>query len=152
MDQDEFRSTYHQYNENNCVFEKSILTNECNCTKVERFCIAEREGAHCQQRSAREQCEVFLEALRKETRFALKTTEEKGMLPHGKAIKIQVGGLRGVHAALAPEDDVPKTIADIHALLNRAITTFNSIEGLPFSTIMQHISAYKIKVRSRRRK
>lgn len=156
MDQDAFRKTYREVNERFCAFEKSILTNQCNCSQSERFCIAEREGVHCRSDAGQAQCLELLEILRREARFALRNDPEQDRrsLPHGKAIRIQVGGLRGLRAVLQstdqPNPDEP--ISDIHATVNAARQQFGALGQLPFSQIMRHITAYRGRTRSRRRK
>lgn len=160
MDQDAFRRTYREVNERFCAFEKSILTNQCDCSQAERFCIAEREGVHCRSDEGQAQCLKLLEILRREARFALRSEPEpdRRTLPHGKAIRVQVGGLRGIGAALAetgadsaaPADS--GEINDIYATVNAARQRFGTLERLPFSRIMQHIAAYQGRTRSRRRR
>ena len=151
MDQDAFRRTYRDVNERFCAYEKSILTNECQCSQAERFCIAEREGVRCASDEAQQQCLEMLELLREAARFALRSSSDEGVLPHGKAMKIQVGGLRGVRAVLEPDTPVTEQIADVHALLCRAARDYDGLANLPFSQIMQQVAAYQVKKRSRRR-
>ena len=150
MDQDAFRRTYRDVNERFCACEKSILTNECQCSQAERFCIAEREGVHCGSDEAQQQCLEVLALLREAARFALKSSTEEGVLPHGKAMKIQVGGLRGIRALLEPETPVTDQVADVHALLCHAARSYDGLVNLPFSQIMQQVAAYQVKKRSRR--
>ncbi len=150
MDQDAFRRTYRDVNERFCAYEKSVLTNECQCSQAERFCIAEREGVHCAADDAQQQCLEVLGLLREAARFALKSSAEEGILPHGKAMKIQVGGLRGIRALLEPDAPASDPIADVHGLLNQAQVAFDGLGNLPFSEIMQQIAAYQVKRRSRR--
>jgi hypothetical protein len=154
MDQDAFRETYHEVNERFCAFEKAILTQQCQCSEAHIFCIAEREGVHCNSDAGQQQCLQLLEVLRTRARFALRATSEerKNLLPHGKAIRIQVGGLRGLSAALNPGQPLPSRIEDVVDLINRSIKHFGRLDKLPFSLLMQQISAYHSKVRSRRRK
>ena len=154
MDQDAFRETYHEVNERFCAFEKAILTQQCQCSEAQIFCIAEREGVHCNSDAGQQQCLQLLEVLRTQARFALRATSEerKNLLPHGKAIRIQVGGLRGLSAALNPGQPVPSRIEDVVDLVNRSIKHFGSLDKLPFSLVMQQISAYHSRVRSHRRK
>lgn len=151
MDQDAFRRTYRDVNERFCAYEKSILTNECQCSEAERFCIAEREGVHCGSDDAQEQCLEVLTLLREASRFALKASGDEGMLPHGKAMKIQVGGLRGIRAVLEPDVPAGDPIPDVHGLLCQARASFDDLANLPFSQIMQQVAAYQVKKRSRRR-
>ena len=105
MDQEAFRETYHQVNERYCAYEKAILTHQCACSQSEKLHIAEREAAHCRSDDSQARCIRFLDTLKNHARFALKLTGTTGVLPHGKAIRIQVGGLRGLRQVLDPEQD-----------------------------------------------
>ncbi|MEN8212766.1 MAG: hypothetical protein ABFR19_00260 [Pseudomonadota bacterium] len=154
MDQDAFRETYHEVNERFCAFEKAVLTLQCQCSEAEKFCIAEREGVHCNSDAGQRQCLQLLEVLRSQARFALRATssEQKKLLPHGKAIRIQVGGLRGLHVALNPDHPIPARIENVNALVSRAVERFGSLERLPFSLIMQQVSAYQPRIRARHKR
>lgn len=151
MDQDLFRQTYHEVNEISCAYEKSLLTNECECHLAERFCIAEREGVKCLAESSQQRCLRWLELLREQARFALRTEEERRLLPHGKAIRLQVGGMRGLQRLLA--DDSEETLPrDVDQTLARAETRFGTLGAAPFSEVMRDVAAYKVRKRSRRRR
>ncbi len=152
MDQDAFRETYREVNERACAFEKAVLTNRCGCSRAERFCIAEREGVRCLSAEGQERCRRTLAILREQTQFALRTHEDQAMLPHGKAIRIQVGGMRGIRALLEPDAADPEQIPDVFELLNRAEQQFHELERLPFSRIMPWIAAYEPRPRRRRRR
>ena len=147
MDQDAFRETYREVNENFCAFEKSVLTNQCNCSKAERFCIAEREGVHCLSEEGQARCLDALSILRDHATFALRELTE-GKLPHGKAMRVQIGGMRGLNKLVNGDDT---QVPDVDAILQAAIQRWGSLEQLPFSEIMPSIAAYKGKTRARRR-
>ena len=147
MDQDAFRETYREVNENFCAFEKSVLINQCNCSKAERFCIAEREGVHCLSEEGQARCLDALSILRDQATFALRELTE-GKLPHGKAMRVQIGGMRGLNKLLNGDDT---QVPDVDAILQAAIQRWGSLEQLPFSEIMPSIAAYKGKTRARRR-
>ena len=147
MDQDAFRETYREVNENFCAFEKSVLINQCNCSKAERFCIAEREGVHCLSEEGQARCLDALSILRDHATFALRELTE-GKLPHGKAMRVQIGGMRGLNKLLNGDDT---QVPDVDAILQAAIQRWSSLEQLPFSEIMPSIAAYKGKTRARRR-
>ena len=151
MDQEAFRETYHQVNERYCAYEKAILTHQCACSQSEKLHIAEREAAHCRSDDSQAQCIRFLDTLKNHARFALRLTGATGVLPHGKAIKIQVGGLRGLRQVLDPEQDQASSIEDVSGLITRAIERYESLEKLPFSVIMQQVAAYKGRKRIRER-
>jgi hypothetical protein len=149
LDSDAFRETYRAINERYCAYEKAILTNQCGCSEAQKFCIAEREGVHCGSDAAQETCVALLDLLREQARFALKTNDRRRALPHAKAMRLQVGGLRGIAVALDPESPAPAVIPDVRALLLAAITRFGDIEHLPFAGIMQQIAAYRGRKRRR---
>ncbi len=152
MDSDAFRSTYHALNVRFCPYEKAILTNHGACSQARKFCIAEREGVQCASDPAQATCLELLERLRQQARFALKSIETSSALPHAKALRIQVGGLRGIQAALTPDEPAPTFIADIRATIEAAVARFGALEHLPFDHIMQQVAAYRgrSRVRSRR--
>ncbi len=154
MDQDVFRETYQEINERPCPFEKAVLTNQCECRHAERFCIAEREGLRCLSGPGQQRCLTWLEAVREQARFALKTPThpEQKMLGHGKAISIQVGGLRGLHIALHPDDTPPVVIADVDALLREALARYGDFGQVDAQSVIQQIAAYKSKKRARRKR
>jgi len=143
MDNQVFRETYGAINERFCPFEKSILTNQCACSRAERFCIAEREGVHCKADEAQARCVRLLELLRAKARFALKTASHSSALPHTKAMRVQVGGLRGLFAALDPSAAIPTYIDDVNALVEAAVKRFGSLDALPFTSIVQKVAAYQ---------
>jgi hypothetical protein len=152
MDQDAFRKTYQEVNECFCVYEKSVLTNRCHCPLAQRFCIAEREGVECQSEQAQEQCFTFLDRLRDKARFALKTRSEHSPLPHGKAVRLQVGGLRGLHHLRYPDEQTPVIIGNIHNLVDSCIKQYGSVNALPFQQIIKQVADYREPRRSTRRK
>jgi len=143
LDQDAFRDTYAAVNERRCPYEKAVLTGNCACSLAKRFCIAEREGVRCATDEGQTRCMDFLERLRAQARFALKTTDGGSALPHAKAMRVQVGGLRGIHAAVQPEENVPERIDDIDATVEAAVRRFGSLDALPFQTIVQQITAFR---------
>ncbi|MEA3639346.1 MAG: hypothetical protein VBE63_05315 [Lamprobacter sp.] len=143
MDNQVFRETYSRINERYCPFEKSILTNQCACSRAERFCIAEREGVQCKTDEAQARCLSLLALLRGQARFALRTIDGGSALPHAKAMRVQVGGLRGLYLALNPDAEVPKTIDDVDAIVEAAVSRFGHLDNLPFQVIVQQITAYR---------
>ncbi|TVQ88060.1 MAG: hypothetical protein EA400_09735 [Chromatiaceae bacterium] len=143
MDHELFRQTVKAIDERYCPFEKAILTNNCDCSRAQRFCIAERDGLHCGDSAAQARCVELLARLRGQARFALRTPNEHAALPHAKAMRVQVGGLRGLHAALHPQQSAPRRIADIDHLVRAALAQFGSLANLPFGVLIQQIAAYR---------
>jgi hypothetical protein len=141
----------HELDERICAYEQCILTNCAACSLARKRCIAEREEVHCASDEALSACIQVLEVLRHQARFALHATDERAALPHAKVMRIQVGGLRGIQAALAPDEPVPGRIADIRRTVRAALAQFGDLSRLPFHDIVKEIAAYQSRRRLRRR-
>lgn len=150
MDNEVLRRTYRDINERFCPFEKSILTNNCGCSRAWRFCIAEREGVACGSDAGQARCLELLDLLRKQARFVLKTMDGQAALPHAKAMRVQIGGLRGLHAVVLPDESIPETIKDIHGIIEAALARFRVLTALPYQPIIRQITAYRERKRPRR--
>lgn len=148
MDEKEFKHTYREYNERPCVFAKALLARCVGCARAQKLNIAEREAMACLSPAAHERCARLLPQMREKSLFALKLTHVEGPLPHGKEMKVQCGGLLGLHKAL--QVDTGERVEDVQALLDTALANHGSIEQLPFSEIVKTIVAYKLRQRGSR--
>lgn len=151
MDEHEFRRTLRSLSERPCIFEKSVLSRHAACACARKYNIAEREAVHCTSASACGECAALLKALRERAGFALGVTAASGALPHAKALRLQVGGLRGLRSVLhkTPANDEP--IADVHALLRQLREEFDGPQELPYEQIMRRIAAFSGRRRARGR-
>ncbi len=143
MTNDSIPSPSRDLDERPCAYEPSILTNNAACSEARKYCIAEREGVHCASERARSDCIALLEILRRQARFALHVADEHAALPHAKAMRVQIGGLRGVQAALAPDEPIPRRISDIRRTVKAALAQFGDLSRLPFQEIVKEIAAYQ---------
>jgi hypothetical protein len=151
MDQDAYRATYRDMNERYCLFEKGVLAGQCTCPLAERFYLAEREGVHCGSDPAQSQCEEWLKLVRQHARFALKSQDDTSILPHAKAMRMQVGGLRGLYLATCPGQALPAVIDDIHGLISAAVAQFQTLEEVPFQEVIKQIASYQGRKRRKKR-
>jgi hypothetical protein len=152
MDENEYRNAYHSINETRCVFEKSILTLNCQCRYQEKFNLAEREGIRCQNPASQKHCSSFLNEIRKQARFALGLKEIVGnLLPHSKEIQVQKGALLGLQPELP---NLPDTaIADIYALIENArAECAGDLAHFPYHRLIPSISHHPPRTRKNRRK
>ncbi|MDJ0881849.1 MAG: hypothetical protein QNJ56_09390 [Gammaproteobacteria bacterium] len=152
MDENEYRSAYQGINTLKCVFEKSILTQNCGCRFHEKFNLAEREGIRCTDEDAHKNCSHFLNSCRKQAQFALHLTEIVGnLLPHSKEVQVQKGALLG----LAPDlPNLPDTrIDDIAELIDKAVEESDgNILAYPYQELIPSISHHPPRPRRSRRK
>jgi hypothetical protein len=171
MDQDVFRQTYREVNERGCSFEKAVLTHQCDCAQAERFCIAEREGVRCGSARGHARCLRWLEILQVQVRFALRTQDPEMLRAHGKAIRIQVGGLRGLVEVLDASNaaGIPGSVAspatgsepiagtepiagmkNVDGLLAQTEQRYGDLDRVPFEAVIRQVQAYQGRVRSSR--
>lgn len=140
MDENKYRETYRSVNPLQCPFEKTLNSRRCQCSKMEKINLADRECVGCLDKQAWQNCRDFLELLRKNALFALKMTEVELPLPHGKEIKVQNGSIIGLHKLFnQPEDNKP----NIYKLLEQALNEYQTFEQLPLDQLMQSIVNFK---------
>ncbi len=152
MDENEYRHAYNSLNEQRCVFEKSILTLNCQCRHHEKFNLAEREGIRCRDGAAQENCKQFLDNSRAKARFALQLTDIVGnLLPHSKEIQVQKGALLGLRPELPNLPDTP--IDDIYTLIETALQQSNGdLSRYAYDKIIPSITHHPARQRLRRKK
>ena len=147
MDETEYRKTYHDVNPLSCPYEKAILCNRCACSRAHRYYLAEREGVGCVSPAAHQRCEQLLQDMRSKAAFALHTPTVEGRLPHAKALKVQIGGLLGLQAAMSGEP--AEQVADIHALIDAAEREYGGLDQLPYPLIMRTVVGFTARKRRR---
>jgi hypothetical protein len=140
VDEDNYRSTYQEFNELPCVFEKGILQQCCKCHLARHFNLAERVGVACSSGPAQEQCREFLSTMQEKSVFALQLTPSAdGKLPHAKKIKIQCGGVNGLQM-LHGTDQIDK---DVNQLLDHAVEYYGAMQQLPYEEIMRSVVVFE---------
>lgn len=157
MEEDAYKETYGDLTQVPCVYEKALTNQRASCQFARHFCLADREGYACQSAGYSEQCRYFLEKLRENSRFALKTHEVAGALPHNMELKVQVGGLLGLTGLLSDRsdiaisgDDLHARIEDIHSLLETVLQQYDGVEQIPYNRIVPSITRFKARQRRKR--
>lgn len=139
MDETAYTSARGEINRLPCVFEKALLSRCVVCELSVRHLLAERETVACTDPLARASCGQLAGLLREKSAFALKLTHAARILPHAMVMKIQCGGLNGLKDVIDPEAPAP----DVHRLLRQAQQTFDTLEALPFSRIVQGVAHWQ---------
>ena len=152
MDENAFRATYKQINQQRCVFEKAINSRRCQCLQVKRIYLASREIIGCRSPQGLRCCTNLLENMRENARFVLHLPLVRGPLPHNKEIRVQVGGLKGLAKQLnlkIKEDDETnqneslQSIDNIYGLIRQALAVFNTFEQFPYAKMVQSMAKFK---------
>jgi len=150
MDEDSYRQAYERINTAPCAFEKGILSLKCKCSYQHMFRLADRHGVGCTDAVKQQQCVVFLNHLRKQTRFIFKINID-GPLPHNKEIKVQNGGMLGVQQLLLGDFE-KQEVEDIAGLMEQSINLYGSIEDIPYNLIMPSVTNFQTRPKRKRPK
>jgi hypothetical protein len=139
MDENAFRRELRATDRYACPFGRAILARCCACSLSGRRAIAEREAVICTNPAAHEQCERLYDLLYDNSQFALRRVNPDAPLTHAQNMKIQCGGLRGLQLL----QDTTGQVADVATLVQASQHTFGSLDELPFSTIIQSVTAFQ---------
>ena len=142
MDEDQFRSTYNEVNPNRCIFEKAITNRRCDCSLKHKFVMATRECVACQSEAGLKRCTRVLNAIRDNSRFALKVVTIDGPMPHNKELQVQAGGMLALQS-LFSDDTEKKTVSNIHQTMEQAMKQYDTLEHFPFGEIVKSIVKYQ---------
>ena len=146
-DENAYRETYNQVNRQQCVFERGVLRRCVSCEHARKHLIAEREAMGCDDAAAHAQCDAFKHELKQAASFVLKLTSPEAPIPHVKELKLQCGGLLGL--ARTVEGEATTSVDNVNGVLGAALKRYGSLEGLPYSEILQTIRAYEARPRRR---
>ena len=151
VEETEFKAALKDINHQKCAFAKIVLNRKAGCEYAQKILLAEREGMNCISPTGLMLCQQWTKYLQEKCLFALKIDDLSAELPHGKAVKLQLGGLIGLHNTL--HDSPPEIpISNIVDLLQQAKTAFDQLDKIPLEHIIPAISAYQNKTRSRRKR
>lgn len=150
VDQEALGQIDREVNERRCPFEKVLLNGQASCPQAQRSCIGERIMVGCASDSAQVRCHRFLDLVRRQSRFTLKTVAHETALTHAHSLRIQLGGLRGARLALDGEAAPTAPIADIDGLLTRVAERFGELARLPWQPIVQQVASSQDHQRRRR--
>ncbi len=132
MDEDEFRKHRAAIPGPRCPFAKALLATCAACQLAGRINLAERELIICHESLAQQRCQQMHDLLRHNFGFAIGTLHDDAPLPHAQEMRIQCGGLRGLHDVLHGTPDV----ADANSLMDDVLQRWPDPEALPYSAVV----------------
>jgi len=143
MDEKEFKKAFKDVNDAPCVFAKAILRRCCGCSRAQKLFLAEREAVACKSPGARQRCAEVLAVLHEKAQFALHLPHAESVLPHGKELKVQCGGMLGLQQALVPEQPNAAGVEDINGLLEEALEECGTVDALPYGEVVKGITGFQ---------
>ena len=165
-DEDAFRLRRQAALDHFCPFERALLARCVACSRARTVLLAEREAIGCDAQTPSERCHDFRERLRTAARFALRADPSKPW-PFSQEIRLQCGGLIGLSEALDADADADAdadidadvdadavaaaavadvvqgpSVADVDALVQRALQRYREFDALPWSRIIRAVTRY----------
>lgn len=119
-----------------CVFEKAQLAVQAGCALVQRSLLAEREMVFCPDVGSHARCLELHDQLRRSFSFALGKTHDEE-LTHAQEMRVQCGGLKGLHQVLAGDCEV----RDTDGLAAEALRRWGDWQGVPWSEVVHAASS-----------
>ncbi|MCP4271321.1 MAG: hypothetical protein GY781_05055 [Gammaproteobacteria bacterium] len=162
-----YRQIYQDVNHQRCVFEKVILLRYARCEHKKKLLLAEREAASCGLKNAQVNCQLLLNTMRDNARFALQITQANEPLPHSKELKVQAGGLFGLQQLLESkstpdfdelfeskkryDENYGPPITNIHQTMSGAIKKYGQVKNFPFKEIIKTVLRFNLPSRRKKR-
>jgi len=132
-----------------CPFSSPLLQDDFGCRYASR--IVRRGGAEiaCSTAAAHGRCTLLFQYLKDVALPAFNVEDDLLKMPHSVLVKIQYGGLLGLQHNILQGNARENGIEDIHSLIESVLERYPSLGDIPFDTLIDDITAYKL---SRRRK
>ena len=153
MDDEQYRQAREAIEQPRCRYEKAIQYGYFQCQWHQRFALGERESLHCTQPSAFKLCDEFHTLTLSHSGFALGTAKMPMHLSFNQAMKVQIGGLRGVmHQAgkpvIEPEMKSATQLQDVADELEQLkVRVEGEFGNMDFSEITPYISEFSLRKR-----
>jgi hypothetical protein len=130
-----------------CPFKRVLLPGDFGCRHA--TVVTRREGPDiaCGSAPAQSLCAEVLTRLKQQGLPALGHTDDLTELPHGVAMKVQMGGLLGLQrlAGVAAAD--PKVVADVGGVVTAAVERYRGAPAIPYADLIEDMSAFHLKRR-----
>lgn len=124
-----------------CPFKKTLLAKDFAC---EHSSITHQPmGCNivCENDSASSDCNQLMHYLIQSAQFVLKYQPDSDSLTHGKLLKIQYGGLKGLQRLINGDD--ASTIGNISLLVSQTKDQSQGFENVAYEEILQDISLHQ---------
>ena len=132
-----------------CPFRQVLLPGDFACRHAE--VVTRREGPDiaCHASETHGRCGEVLARLKEVGLPALGHTDDLTELPHGVAMKVQMGGLLGLQRLLDPGASASGVVGDVGALVGQAVARYVSSASVPYEDLVPAMAAYQLKRRRR---
>jgi hypothetical protein len=134
-----------------CPFAAALTRSVATCHAAQE--VVRRGGTEidCRLPPAHARCTELFDGLKARGLTAFDVEHDLTQMPHSVLVKIQCGGLVGVHRLLGGSDD-STPIADVADLVERALAQFGTAAGIPSAELDDAIRSFQLERRAGRRR
>ena len=132
-----------------CPFSATLARDDFSCRQSSK--IIRRGGTEiaCTLETAHQRCSCLFQSLKDIALPAFEVEDDLLQVPHGVLKRIQFGGLLGLQRISNDPVSGKPGIQDIDTLVTSLIENYKTLDAIPFETLLEDITAYKL---PRRRK
>lgn len=123
-----------------CAFAQALTARLAGCPLAIGRAIAEREALECRSAVARANCATLRALLRERSTFALRLPPPGRPVTHAVELRLQCGGLAGLHEALPGS---PSPADDVHGLVAASRQAFGGLAEIPFEAVVAAIMRWQ---------
>ena len=131
-----------------CPFCRILLPGDFRCGHASAVTRRDGPDIACGAPRVRELCDEVLARLKAVGLPALGYSDDLTELPHGVAMKVQMGGLLGLQklAGTAAADD-SAAVRDVGAVVDAAVERYGGAAAIPYADLVPGMSAFQLKRR-----
>lgn len=136
-------------NEDRCSFSEPLLNSGFGCSCATPVTRRAGPDIACRSSAAAKQCGALLEAFKSVGLPVFGCEDDLLTMPHSVLMKIKAGGLLGLKALVDGGNGT--TVDDIAGLVERAVTNFGEVTGIPCDRLTDDMEKQSVRRRSTRR-
>ncbi len=127
-----------------CAFNGTLMGGGFGCDQAEQVIRRAGPDIACQSQAAHERCEQLFQRMKTAALPAFGVEDDLLSMPHSVLIKVQFGGLLGLQRQTG---DLAAVVNNVHALVDQALLKHGNLEAIPYSSLVQDMTSYKLKRR-----
>ena len=133
-----------------CPFSAALIRGLAACPNAEE--VVRRGGSEFDCRCERHHatCSDLYGRLKAQALPAFGVEDDLTSMPHSVLVKIQCGGMLGVARLVDGAEQQPAAMADLAALIDRALARYGSTADVPYAALEPDITGFRLERRARR--
>ncbi|WP_372521580.1 hypothetical protein [Sulfuricaulis sp.] len=130
-----------------CAFSNTLVTGQFGCEKAEQVTRRGGPDVVCSSDQAHQECEKLFQRMKQAALPAFGVEDDLLSMPHSVLVKIQFGGLLGLHRLQGNGTDESAVVKNIHGLVGQAIGKHGGLDAIPCQAFVEDMTSYKLKRR-----